>query len=115
MPGINSIFEKIGSMIGIKMPAKKAGAPQSAGAAKPVPEPGGKKPFDFNMYIKAWGIFFDDFFKKKVPYFFKNIGPVFKEFPIWWGKQKQDEQIAYALLILGNVMFIMGIVMFIVL
>ncbi|MBU2561822.1 MAG: hypothetical protein KKD17_05990 [Nanoarchaeota archaeon] len=119
MPGIGSIFEKIGKATGAKMPeAKPRAAPPSARAGitpGAAPSDSGAKKFDFNMYLKAVNLFFNDFFGKKVPYFFKNMGPVLKESPVWWGSQKQDEQISYALVVLGNVMFIVGIVLLIVL
>ncbi|MBN1544974.1 hypothetical protein JW898_05955 [Candidatus Woesearchaeota archaeon] len=119
MAGIKSIFEKIGKATGAKMPGSKQGsASPSANAGirtGAAPSVGVAKKFDFNMYLKAVKMFFSDFFGKKVPYFFKNMGHVFKEFPVWWGKQKQDEQISYALVVLGNVMLIIGIVLLIVL
>jgi hypothetical protein len=126
MAGVGDIFGKIGGALGIKPKAKPAAGPPSAragikpaaGRAAPAaraPVPGAKKPFDIKLYMKAVNLFFKDFFGKKVPYFFKNMGPVFKAAPAWWKRLPQDEQISYGVLILGFVMIITGIVLWIVL
>jgi hypothetical protein len=94
---------------------KIGGAKQAKPAAPKATTPGAKKGFDFNMYMKAVGIFFNDFYGKKVPYFFKNTGAVMKKFSPWWGKLPQDEQISYGVLLLGHVMIIVGIVLIIIL
>jgi hypothetical protein len=112
MPGISEIFDKIGASLGMK-PKAKAGVTSAKPAAQSAS--GGKKPFDINLYFKAVGMFFSDFFGKKVPYFFQNMGPVFKEAPAWWTGLPQDEQISYVLVVFGNMAFIAGIVLFFVL
>ena len=110
MTGIKDFFVKIGML-------KKVG-PKEAKPTPAVPKvpakPGAKKPFNFNLYMKAVNLFFKDFFGKKVPYFFKNIGPSFKKFPEWWKKLPQDEQISYGVLLLGDLMLIIGVVLLIV-
>lgn len=98
-------------------PSVRAGVTAPKSMARDVPKagmPGAKKGFNINIYMKAVGMFFSDFYGKKVPYFFKNIGPVLKGFPRWWGKLPQDEQISYGAIALGHVMVIVGIVLFIV-
>jgi hypothetical protein len=100
MPGF---LEKIGLL------KKKPAAVPKAGAAPGVKVK--KKGFDLNLYMKAVSMFFSDFFGKKLPYFFKNIGPSFKRFPEWWKKTPQDEQLAYGLLVLGDLMLVVGIVL----
>ena len=85
------------------------------GAAASGAVPGVMKPFYINLYMKAVNLFFSDFFGKKVPYFFKNMGPVMKQFPDWWKKLPQDEQISYDVLSLGGVMFVVGVVLLIIL
>jgi len=72
----------------------------------------GDKPFDLNLYFKAVGIFFNDFFGKKIPYFFQNMGPVFGKAGEWWNRLPQDEQISYTLVAVGNLMFVAGVVLF---
>ena len=74
----------------------------------------GKKPFDINIYFKAVGMYYSDLFNKKLPYFFKNIGPVFKGFSAWWNKQPQDMQLSYGALFLGNLMIVVGVVLIII-
>ena len=109
MAGPASVFSQIGQSMG---------ASKSPGAAAPSTahsKGGASKPFDIGMYFTAVGMFFSDFFGKKLPYFFKNIGPVMSNFPNWWGKLKQDEQISYGVLMLGHVMLIVGVVLFIIL
>ena len=64
--------------------------------------------------MKAVSMFFSDFYGKKVPYFFKNMGPVLRGFPAWWKKLPQDEQLSYGAIAVGHVMLIVGIVLFIV-
>jgi len=108
MAGAESIFSKIGLSLGVKVKATSAPAPKANNAA-------GQKPFDINLYFKAVGMFFSDFYGKKVPYFFKNMGPVMNKFSSWWQKLPQDEQISYGVLTLGHVLLIVGIVLFIVL
>jgi hypothetical protein len=100
-----SIFAKLGGAM-----QAKPKATQSPKAATP----GTKKGFDINIYFKAVGIFFNDFYGKKVPYFFKNTGAVMKKFSPWWGRLPQDEQISYGVLLLGHLMIIVGIVLIIV-
>ena len=115
MVDVTGFLKKIGFLKEAK-PKVPAAAP-SANAGMAVPKagvPGVKKGFDVNLYMKAVGMFFSDFFGKKLPYFFKNIGPVMKNFPSWWGKLPQDEQISYGVLALGHVMFVVGIVLFVV-
>jgi hypothetical protein len=109
MPGIGSVFDKIGASIGAKPKSPAAAVPKAT-----TPAAGGKKPFDINLYFKAVGMYYSDLFSKKIPYFFQNFVPVMKNFPNWWNKQPQDMQISYALIVLGNVVFIAGIVMFFV-
>ena len=111
MAGAGSIFDKIGAALK-KKPAAQGSPSQKAGIK---PTSTGKKPFDINLYFKAVGIFFNDFFGKKIPYFFKNMGPVMKKFPNWWKKLPQDEQISYGVLLLGHMMVIVGIVLIIIL
>lgn len=116
------ILKESGPKAASEKPAAKAGAsatakPAGAGTAGAVPKsgvPGEKKGFDINMYMKAVGLFFSDFYGKKLPYFFKNMGPVLKGFPGWWGKLPQDEQLSYGAVALGHVMVVVAIVMFIV-
>jgi hypothetical protein len=134
MAGIGDIFSSIKKAISPmgKAPAKQGVAPSvkagaRPGTAKQLPRsapqtgmpraavPGPKKPFDINVYMKAVSIFFDDFFKKKVPMFFKNPGPYLKKAPDWFKTLPQDEQISYGALVFGHVLFIVGIVLFIVL
>jgi hypothetical protein len=107
-----SIFSKIGKSMGAKPGTVSAPPSAKAGIKPPVP---GSKPFDINLYFKAVGMFFSDFYGKKVPYFFQNMGPVMKKAPDWWKKLPQDEQISYGALGLGHVLLIVGIVLLIVL
>lgn len=89
----------------------------AAAVPKAAAPPGAKikkKGLDLNLYMKAVSMSFSDFFGKKLPYFFKNIGPSFKKFPEWWKKTPQDEQIAYGLLVLGDVLLVVGIVLLII-
>ena len=110
MPGMDSIFSKIGESLGVK---PKAAATSTA---HPSARAGIKsKPFDINIYFQAVGLFFSDFFGKKVPYFFKNMGPVMNKFPGWWNKLPQDEQISYGGVLLGFVLILVGAVLFVVL
>jgi len=113
MAGAGSIFDKIGASLKKKPAAPATAAPSQKAGIKPTST--GKKPFDINLYFKAVGIFFNDFFGKKIPYFFKNMGPVMKKFPNWWKKLPQDEQISYGVLLLGHMMVIVGIVLIIIL
>jgi hypothetical protein len=108
MARAGSIFAKIGGVMKAKPKPAEAKPPKAT-------TPGAKKGFDFGLYMKAVGMAFNDFFGKKLPYFFKNIGPVMKNFPNWWKKLPQDEQISYGVLLLGNLMVIMGIVLVIIL
>ena len=78
-------------------------------------KPGTKKPFDIKIYNIAMQDAFSKFFKKQVPYFFKNIQPVMKKAPEWWKKQKQDEQIAYVGWVTGHLLMLIGIILLIVL
>ncbi len=121
MVDVTGFLKKIGILkdTGTKTPSAAPGAANtpSAKAGVAVPKagaPGAKKGFDINMYMKAVGMFFSDFYGKKLPYFFKNMGAVLKGFPGWWGKLPQDEQISYGAIALGHVMVIVGIVLFIV-
>lgn len=128
MAGIGIIFEKIGSVMGAKVSKPKTGVTPGvpAAAVKPgvaraqvpvagVPGVSGpKKPFDFNMYMKAVNLFFNDFFNKKLPYFFKNIGPVMKKASDWFNKLPGDEKAAYGVLVFGHLFLILGIVFFFV-
>jgi hypothetical protein len=91
-----------------KVPAAKV--PGAAAAAVP----GGKKPFDIKLYMKAVSMFFNDFFKKKLPYFFKNIGPVLKGASAWFSTLPGDEKAAYGVLVFGHLFLLLGIVFFIV-
>lgn len=93
-----------------------AGTPQGKSAQKtPASPAGAKKPFDINLYFKALGLFFNDFSKNKLPYFFKNMGPVMQNAPNWWNKLPQDEQAAYGAMGFGGFLFLVGIVLFVVL
>lgn len=74
-----------------------------------------KKQFDIGIYFKAVGLAFDDFFNKKLPYFFKNMGPVLKKFPDWFTQLPNDEKISYGVFVFGNVLVLAGIVLFFVL
>ena len=94
-----------------RAPAGPGARPAAPGMRPPAPP----KPFDMNIYFKAVGMAFDDFFNKKLPYFFKNMGPALKNFPDWFGKLPQDEQISYGVYVLGNVLVIVGIVLLFVL
>ena len=109
MPGIGSVFDKIGKAVGAKPKTPASSVPKTATPAS------GKKPFDINTYFKAVGMYYSDLFSKKIPYFFQNFMPVMKNFPNWWNNQPQDMQISYALMVFGNVVFVAGIVMFFVL
>lgn len=71
-----------------------------------------KKPFDIKVYFQAVQLFFTDFFGQKLPYFFKNIGPVMKKFPDWFNKLSQDEKIAYIGVFVSPVFIIVGVVLF---
>ena len=113
MAGAGSIFDKIGASLKKKPAAPATAAPSQKAGIKPTST--GKKPFDINLYFKAVGMAFSDFFGKKISYFFKNMGPVFKNFPNWWGKLPQDEQISYGVLLLGHMMVLVGIVLIIIL
>ena len=121
MAGIGELFEKVEEAVGLKPAAKPeaGGAPSAKAGVKPSvpkkPGDGGEKPFDIQLYMKAVQLFFSDFFGKKVPYFFQNMGPVLKAAPAWWQKLPQDEQIGYGVLVLGFLMVIVGIVLWIVL
>lgn len=131
MAGLDDIINKIKGLIFVQPKAMKGvpGKPGAAGSQTAAPKPGtapkmagtpggaqgdGKK-FDFNMYLKAVKLFGQDFFGKKIPYFFRNLGPVLKGFPVWWSGLAQDEQISYGCLCLGNVMMVTGLVLLIVL
>lgn len=118
MPGVDEIINKIKGFL-LKPKPGAANAPVAAAsgtAPKMAGVLGQQKPgFDINMYMKAVQLFFKDFFGKKVPAFFKNPGPYLKNFPVWWGGLKQDEQISYGVFGLGSLMFVTGIVLFIVL
>lgn len=113
---ISDIFKAIGLL---KEVNKGGGGPPSARAGmagmQSVPSgmPAGK--FDFNKYMQAWQLFFQDFFGKKVPYFFKNIGPVMNQAGPWISSLPQDEKIAYGVLAGGHVFVLLGIVLLIVL
>ncbi|MFC1741425.1 hypothetical protein ACFL3V_02730 [Nanoarchaeota archaeon] len=135
MVDIGKVFNNIGNSIKAKLPANLRAkvAPVRPGAAVPsakalpgkagapatgvpvVTPPGVKKAFDIKLYFKAVGLFFNDFFKKKLPYFFKNMGPVLKQAVPWWNKLPNDEKASYGVLALGHVLIITGIVLFIVL
>ena len=101
------------------VPAQKGGYTPSAKAARVPSAAGvtgsGSKKFDFNLYITAVGNCIEDMLNVKIPYFFKNMGPVFKAAPAWWKKQGQDEQISYVVLGFGPVIAIVGVVLFFVL
>ncbi|MFH1064867.1 MAG: hypothetical protein V1729_07315 [Candidatus Woesearchaeota archaeon] len=86
---------------------------QNTGTA--TPQQSVKKEFDINLYFKAVGLFFNDFFGKKMPYFFQNMGPVMQNAPNWWNKLPQDEQISYGVMVFGGFLFVAGIVLFVVL
>lgn len=68
------------------------------------------KAIDLRLYFKALGIFFKDFFGKKIIYFFKNFVPVIKGFSIWFNKQTNAEKIAYAMIPVAFILIIVGIV-----
>jgi hypothetical protein len=115
MAGIGDMFQKIAQAF-----KGKSGTPDAAAAAasKKQQTPGLPTPpsqgFDFNIYMQAVQIFFNDFFGRQVPEFFKDPMPKLKNFPVWWKKQKQDEQLAYGGVLLGFVMIIVGVVLIIV-
>ena len=118
---MDELFGKLGNMMTSKPkqdaslpPSMRAGMKPATGSVPKAGVPGANKPFDINLYFTAVGMFFNDFFNKKLPYFFQNMGPVFSNFPNWWGKLPQDEQISYGVLAAGHVMFVVGIVLFIV-
>jgi hypothetical protein len=112
---IGDIFKAIG----LVKEVKKGGTAPGGVAPPPggVPKAGvpGQKPFDINLYFKAWGIFFQDFFGKKVPYFFKNIGDLLPQTPDWYMGLQTDEKVSYGVLAGGHVLVIVGIVLLIVL
>jgi hypothetical protein len=91
------------------------GIPSDAKKTKQFVKTTDGKGFDFELYAKAVSEFFNDFFGKKIPYFFSNLGTVFRDMPEWWKNTSQDEQIAYAFLFLGFFMIITGAVLWIVL
>ncbi len=128
MPGFQDIINKVKGLFLKKPSAPQAGkqgtqaaqggesgAPKKGETPKAPSTPGQKKAFDIKLYMKAVQMFFQDFFTKKLPYFFKNMGPVLKGAPAWWNRLPQDEQISYGVLALGHLMFIAGIVLVIVL
>ncbi len=124
MSGLDNILNKIKGLIFVHpkamqgLPGKdraQNSTPATGTAPKMKGVPGQQKPgFDFKLYLRSVQLFFQDFFGKKLPYFFKNIGPVMKNAPVWWGGLPQDEQISYGLLGLGSMMFVAGIVLVIV-
>lgn len=73
-----------------------------------------KKPFDIKIYMQAVKLFFPDFFGKKIPYFFKNIGPVMKKAPDWFKRLPQDEQAAYVGVFVAPLLIIIGVVLFLI-
>ncbi|MBI5398402.1 hypothetical protein HZB03_02960 [Candidatus Woesearchaeota archaeon] len=109
MPDKSALYDRLGAKA-LTAPAKP-GQPAGAEMRPPMPP----KAFDINLYFKAVGMAFDDFFNKKLPYFFKNLGPVFKKFPDWFTKLPNDEKISYGVYVLGNILVIVGIVLFFVL
>lgn len=139
MAGIGDIFSSIAKAVNplgkdsSKQGTGKPGVAPSAqagmrpGSAKQLPRggpgagvpmtgvPGQTKGFDINTYFKAVQLFFSDFFGKKLPMFFKNPGPYLKGAPDWFSGLPQDEKISYGVLAGGHVLFIVGIVLFIVL
>ena len=104
---LESMFQSMGRMMGTGIPSD----PKKS--AKQFAKTDGKKGFNFGLYVKAVGVFFNDFFGKKISYFFSNLGTVFSDLPRWWGKQEQDEKAAYGFLLVGNIMFVVGIVLII--
>ncbi len=118
MVDFTKFLEKMGNFMG-------AGVPKTAGGVsqyKPVQKGSSLKPksssgkgFDINLYFDALNNFVSDFFGKKIPYFFKNMGSVLQDFPGWFSSMPQDEQITYVVILLGNLMIVTGFVLFIVL
>ncbi len=95
-------------------PQQAMQAAQRAPAQRQATQPAApvNKPFDINIYFQAVGLFFNDFFGKKLPYFFNNMGPVLNKAGTWWNKLPQDEQISYAVMIFGDLMLVAGIALF---
>ncbi|NQU79784.1 hypothetical protein HQ545_08515 [Candidatus Woesearchaeota archaeon] len=107
-----SVFEKMGNALGVVKKPKIAVKP---GAVKPVSGFGAKKGFDINSYMKACNNFVNDFFPKKIPFFFRNIGSVMKNSPNWFKGLPQDEQLVYGVLATGPLFIIVGVVLIFVL
>ncbi|MBI4738888.1 hypothetical protein HY772_04975 [Candidatus Woesearchaeota archaeon] len=108
MPDRTALYDRLGAKA-LTAPAKPGLS--AAGARPPTP----LKPFDINLYFKAAGMAFDDFFNKRLSYFFKNPWPVLKKSPDWFTKLPNDEKATYGVLLLGNILVIVGIVLFFVL
>ena len=122
MPDVKNIFKQIGDSLKgktrstgaapAKTPAPAGGAgPHGAQTAKLC---GAGKPVEFQLYMVAVQNASKEFFQKKLPWFFKNMGPAFKNFQPWWKKQKQDEQIAIVGWITGHLLMLIGIILLIV-
>lgn len=121
MSGIDDIVGKIGDLFGLGVPKgggkglpsdrfdpnKKKGTSEQKGVTP--------KGFDINLYIIAWQNFFEDFFSKKIPMFFQDIGGYLKKFPDWFNMQKTEEQVCYVGVMVAPFLIIVGIVLMIVL
>jgi hypothetical protein len=119
MPDRSAFYDKLGAKALAPQPGAKPGnasmvaKPAALGGAKPPLPPA--KGFDINIYFKAVGNAFDDFFNKKLPYFFKNLGPSFSKFPDWFSRLPNDEKASYGAFVFGGLLFVVGIVLLIVL
>jgi hypothetical protein len=103
MSFIDSMLEKVGDMFGSGVP--------NVGARSPAGNIAQKKPFDFGLYMQAYGNFFDDFFSKKIPEFFSKPGYYMGKFPDWFGKLSPDELAAFSGIFVGPIVMMAGIVL----
>ena len=102
------------SDIAVKMGLVKKGSAKP-GVQRAASQTGAKKPkFDFNLFIKATQDFWKTFIEVKVPAFFKNPSPYFKNYPSWFKKLTKDEMAAHIIVYTGTLFLILGIMFIII-
>ena len=93
----------------------KIGLIKSSGPASSPSKPKSTGPkFDFNKFIAATQTFWETFFKKSVPYFFKNIVDVLKKYPDWLKGLKKDELASHLSVYPASLFIILALVFLII-
>ena len=72
-----------------------------------------KKGFDINLYMKAVGNFFNDFFGKKLQMFLKDPNKYLNQAGPWFTSLPTDEKSAYGILGAGCLFVTIGIIILI--